>query len=77
MLIFKGDNGKFPYPPIGRPVGTRPPTLPFSSYEIPQFTLHLRLNPPGARMPREEANILGQLKHILQLNHKGLNCRRG
>jgi hypothetical protein len=77
MLIYKRDNGKFPYPPGPFPVHTKPPTLPFSAYEIPQFTLSLNFRRPGARMPREEANILGKVKYNLQLNPPEDLDRRG
>lgn len=40
----------------------------FETYRIPQFNLDVKLRPNGNRQPREEANILGRMKYILQLN---------
>lgn len=74
MLLYRG-NGRSPYPPSSRPTCNPPPVLPFKAYEIPQFTLYIDFKRPGARMPREEANILGKVKYNLQLNGLNLKCR--
>jgi hypothetical protein len=70
MKIIKFNNRRYAEPPIGRPIP--PPKFDkgdtFKKYEIPQFRLDDELRPKGNRQPREEANILGRMKYILQLN---------
>lgn len=68
-MIKVKDHLKRYYPPVG--ISSEPPLLKinFQKVQIPQVSVTgIQLRPNGVRQPREEANLLGQIRWVRQLN---------